>query len=435
MRWVRTCLVAAVHASWVAWALAAPSHAAGRETAPASPASSVSPAGAGDYFPDWSTVTPGFYPLSPAAVAQPVIGPEDVTDANAYFVADPFLVHDSSTWYLFFEVTTPVGRIALATSPDGLQWTYQHIVLSETFQLSYPHVFRWQGTYYMTPESAARQSVRLYRATSFPDSWQFVTELVKGRPYADPSVFRHDDRWWMFVGNGSSDSCFVFYSDSLESGWSPHPMSPIVAGNRGRARPGGRAIVLSGDRLHRLAQNSTPTYGRALRVFQVDVLTTTSFAEHEIPESPIVQASGSGWNADGMHHCDPWWTGDRWLAAVDGHAAGAWRIGIYTTPAITSTDEQAMSGARLLAAPNPFRSVTILRFEASPATAVATQLAIYDAAGRRIVRRALPESIARSGVFAWDGLDAQGRPAPAGVYLCRLQAGSRAATTRLVRVQ
>jgi hypothetical protein len=49
----------------------------------------------------------------------PVLTAEDVTDVPAGFVADPFLVEESSTWYLFFEVYnthSQQGDIAIATS-------------------------------------------------------------------------------------------------------------------------------------------------------------------------------------------------------------------------------------------------------------------------------------------------------------------------------
>ena len=192
-----------------------------------------------DDLPDWTTLSPDFFPLSPGSYSQPVLRAADVTDATAIFVADPFLLHEADTWYMFFEVTTPMGKIALATSPDGMNWTYQQIVLGESFQLSYPYVFKHQGDYYMTPESSVRHSVRLYRAVSFPDSWQYVGDLVHGGNFADPTVFEFQDRWWMFVGTATSDSCFLYTSDSLTNHWTLHPQSPIVAGNRGRARPGG----------------------------------------------------------------------------------------------------------------------------------------------------------------------------------------------------
>jgi len=75
-----------------------------------------------------------------------------------------------------------------------------------------------------------------------------------------------------------------------------------------------------------------PSFGQKVRAFEVDTLTKTGYVEHEIPESPVLEESGSGWNGNGMHFVDPWWTGDRWIAGVDGTGVYNWCIGIYHTP-------------------------------------------------------------------------------------------------------
>src|SRR5688572_924170 len=78
--------------------------------------------------------------LEPAtAVANPVITRDSVTDVQAFFVADPFMLKVDGTWHMFFEVMnrrTGRGEIGLATSRDGITWTYQAIVLREPVHLS-----------------------------------------------------------------------------------------------------------------------------------------------------------------------------------------------------------------------------------------------------------------------------------------------------------
>jgi len=109
-------------------------------------------------------------------------------------------------------------------------------------------------------------------------------------------------------------------------------------------RPGRQQIFcVDNGRIIRLAQKCDVIYGEQVRVFEVDVLTRTDYAEHEIPESPILNRSGSGWNALGMHQYDPWWTGSQWICAVDGcNTNYAWSIGIYVSepsspPSTTTT--------------------------------------------------------------------------------------------------
>jgi len=89
-----------------------------------------------------------------------------------------------------------------------------------------------------------------------------------------------------------------------------------VRGNAGKARPAGRCVVYAGDRILRLAQKCDVSYGEAVRAFEIVQLDRQHYAEAEIPESPILQASGQGWNAHGMHTCDPWWSA-RWRSRSD----------------------------------------------------------------------------------------------------------------------
>jgi hypothetical protein len=393
------------------------------------------PAPAGDvtYVPDWSAVEAPFYPLVPAAPVQPVLSAADIHDTYAAFVADPFIVYENSVWYMFFEVAVPLRRIALAMSYDGVLWKYERIVLSEDFHISYPLVFRADGDWYMTPESAATETVRLYRAAAFPRGWLHVADLVSGRPFADPTIFYRDGLWWMFVGDAAGETCWLYFSHLLDAEWTEHPQSPIVSGNRARARPGGRVVLLSDGRAYRIAQNGTPSYGSAARVFAIDVLTTTAYAEHEIAASPIVEASGSGWNKDGMHHVDAWWTGDHWLAAVDGIADGVWSIGVYRTVQHPTAAPPGATGMALRAVPNPTRAATTFVWLPPAATATTqppSRLVVYEPSGRRVFARLLPAGATRS---TWNGTDARGRAVAAGVYFCALfQDGAAPAVTRVV---
>ena len=252
----------------------------------------------------------------------PILTAQDVTDVHAEFVADPFMFKENGEWNLFFEVLnaeTQQGDLGLATSPDGLAWTYQHIVIDEPFHLSYPHVFAWQGDYYMVPESLEANEVRLYKAVDFPHRWEFVAPLLSGGTYIDPTVFRHEDKWWMFVETNlmAFDTLRLYYADSLTGTWLEHPDSPIVQGDANIARPGGRVIAV-GDKLIRYAQDDEPSYGNQVWAFVIEEITPTSYRERAV-SLPIIGSSGEGWNQEGMHHIDAHQIGpNQWIAAVDG---------------------------------------------------------------------------------------------------------------------
>ena len=259
---------------------------------------------------------------APLSIANPIMAREQVTDVRAAFVADPFLLPYRGEWHLFFEVLNHdrrTGEIGWASSRDATAWTYRGIILSEPFHLSYPCVFEHEGDVFMVPETLDAGSVRLYRADPFPTRWEPVAELIPGR-LADATPFRFDGRWWMFAcpAPSSHDALSLFCADTLQGHWREHPASPLMTGDKSRARPGGRVIAWDG-RLYRVAQDCGPRYGSGVRVFEITCLTSDLYAERECTESPILGPTGKGWNGKGMHHVDAWpISPGRWIAAVDG---------------------------------------------------------------------------------------------------------------------
>lgn len=257
--------------------------------------------------------------LSPHSSADnPVLTKKDITDVPADFVADPFMVMENNSWYLFIEVlnaNTKKRDIGLAMSQDGIHWHYKQIVLSESFHLSYPYVFRWKDAYYMIPETSQKHSIRLYRASDFPIKWSYVTTLVEGRPFVDSSIVFFNDKWWIFTSSTSQDILWLYYSSALEGPWIEHPQSPIIKNNDNIARPAGRIIFMNHS-LVRFAQNS---YGMYVRAFMINELTTTRYEESEISQTPIIGYTGFGWNGGGMPHIDAHEVAkDKWIACVDG---------------------------------------------------------------------------------------------------------------------
>jgi hypothetical protein len=253
--------------------------------------------------------------------AEPILSRENVSDVDAEFVADPFLVRDADMWCLFFEVANRrrgKGEIGLATSVDLRRWDYQGIVISERHHLSYPYVFSHGGRWYMTPETGEAGVVLLYEADRFPYEWAVRTELLKRHSPLDPSPFHFSERWWMFIETSGSERCdelSLYHSDELLGCWTEHPRSPVIRQDPSRARPAGRVIVGNGRPI-RFAQDCSGEYGAAVSAFEVIDLSATSYSERPLG---IVLAPGAGGAyRNGMHHIDAAKVGAQWLACVDG---------------------------------------------------------------------------------------------------------------------
>ncbi len=397
-------------------------------------------ASASEVYPDWSFVQSPPFPLVPSPGENPVLTAEDVTDQHTDYVADPFLMRTDDGWYMFFEAFGGLpqrGSIALATSADGSDWVYDQIVLAEPYHLSYPFVFRCDGRYYMLVSGDQNLGVDLYRADAFPYGWNRVVTLMDSLLAIDPTPLWHDGTWWLFASGLNDGTCRLYFADRLGGPWSAHPLNPIVTGC-GVSRPAGRFIVYDGDRVIRLAQKCDGVYGEAVRAFEVTTLSRTEYQEVEIAESPVLQAGGSGWNALGMHQCDPWLVGNHWMAAVDGHGEdGRWSIGIYLSAAVfPSGDPESEIAAdptnAVSVRPDPCRmglpfTVTVRRADlASPVC-----IWLCDPSGRCL--RTLESDL--RGDMLWNGRNATGQLLQSGLYYIHASSEGRESVAHLVLVR
>jgi hypothetical protein len=202
--------------------------------------------------------------------------------------ADPFLVSAPEGRFVFFEdIASDTGRGAISRVelyPDGTLSPVMR-VLERDYHLSYPLVFRTGDQWLMLPETAANRTIELYRAVSFPDSWELDRVLVENVRAVDTTPFEHDGRTWIFSSIGPADGAqtetlSLFWADSLTAEWHPHPLNPVIADVRS-SRPAGRVIVRDG-RLVRPAQDGSRGYGSALVFNEILELTTEGYRETEV---------------------------------------------------------------------------------------------------------------------------------------------------------
>ena len=255
-----------------------------------------------------------FLNLQPtSAIKNPAISRKDVTDTFTAFVADPFMVRVQDDWLMFFEIFNQQkdrGEIAFARSKDGYKWHYQRIILSEGFHLSYPYIFEFESNWYMIPESCEANSVRLYKATNFPDRWELVSEILVGSRFVDASILSFEGVWWLFVGveptEGTSCNMLrLYYADNLLDRWVEHPMSPIVSNDSKVSRPAGRIRQIDG-KLVRFAQDCSVTYGYNVAAIQIESLTKDHYLESKIlhDRDYLFELGTRSFNRIGMHHLD-----------------------------------------------------------------------------------------------------------------------------------
>lgn len=202
--------------------------------------------------------------------------------SSRHYVADPFGLPDGGSPVLLVEAFDYLRRrghvAAISTSSAG------PVDLQPVFppdgHMSYPYMFTWRGDVYCTPESCAQRSVTLWRAVDFPHEWKRICTLVDDFPAADPSVVRHEGRWYLFCTDddlGTDSNLHIYHAEELTGPWHPHVLNPVKTDARS-ARPAGTPFRVD-DRLCRPAQNGSARYGGALVVNEVTALTPTTFDE------------------------------------------------------------------------------------------------------------------------------------------------------------
>lgn len=217
------------------------------------------------------------------------------------FVADPFGIRRDGRMDVVMEEWDHRRRnariVAVESGGDG-EFSEPRTVMDPSFHVSYPFLLEWEGELYCIPETGRLNRVDLYRCTKFPGGWVRVGSLIESFPAQDPTVFRHDGRWWLMCGSRrlASTELHAWHADDLLGPWRPHPGNPLKTDIRS-SRPGGTPFVHDGQ-LYRPAQDGSRTYGGAMAINRVQRLTPTEFEEELVT---VIQPDRRGPYRGGVH--------------------------------------------------------------------------------------------------------------------------------------
>jgi hypothetical protein len=206
------------------------------------------------------------------------------------FYADPHIIQKDGRYYIFIEefiFGTDRGFISVIEMDETGNYQAPRPVLERPYHLSYPFVFKHEDDYYMIPETQSNRTVELYKCVDFPHRWEFTMNLMEDIRAGDATLYRQNDRWWMFAtvtvtrGASLADELCIFSSASLLSNdWQPHPKNPIVSDCR-KARPAGK-LFRHGDGLYRPGQNSSYRYGYGFMLSEIKQLTADDYQEETV---------------------------------------------------------------------------------------------------------------------------------------------------------
>ncbi len=215
------------------------------------------------------------------------------------YLADPFPDPSGKTGYVLvedYDHSTHRGVIsAVDLAGDGTV----RVVIDAGVHASYPFLFENEGWMYCVPETFQAEETRLYRTKSFPDNWELVATILPKMRILDPTIFEHQNRWWLLCtmdGAGANTKLYAFHAEAPLGPWEPHLLNPIKT-DISSSRPGGVPFVHNGD-LYRPAQDSSDSYGGAVTINRVDLLTPIAFVEEEVRR---IRPPASGKYPAGIH--------------------------------------------------------------------------------------------------------------------------------------
>ncbi|MFD0836293.1 hypothetical protein ACFQ0I_10985 [Mariniflexile aquimaris] len=207
------------------------------------------------------------------------------------FWADPFIIKHKNEYIIYFEELKKngIGRISCLVLDSDFNILKKREIIDKDYHLSFPNVFKVENNYFMIPESSQTNSLQLYECIKFPFEWEFKMNLISDIKLLDAIWIFHDNMYWILANkidgfeHENNERLYIYYSKDLFSNkWTPHSNNPVIT-NASLARNAGQ-IYLSNNKMYRISQNCSETYGGNLVVNEITELTINKYSEIKMNE-------------------------------------------------------------------------------------------------------------------------------------------------------
>lgn len=216
--------------------------------------------------------------------------------------ADPFCFRQGPLTHIFveqYDYRTGRGCIAVINHSSNRYFGEPKVVIEMPFHMSYPYLLEYDSKIYCVPEISQSRQVCLFRAESFPDHWVKHKVLIHDFAAEDSTIFFHNRRWYLLCCNLEDQDQTKLYgwtAQDLFGPWQPHPLNPLKCDPRS-SRPAGPPFEHNGS-LFRPTQDCSDTYGGAVTITQIKVLSPKEFKEEMIAR---IEPDPNGPYPDGLH--------------------------------------------------------------------------------------------------------------------------------------
>lgn len=200
------------------------------------------------------------------------------------FLADPFAVCDvenANKLHIFFEAFDFRKRkgIIQYTCFDK-EFSPPVTVIEELNHLSYPYILQNGDEVLIIPECFESKTIALYKAKSFPYEWRKNYEMIKDFKGVDNTIIQRNGKYWMFTSDkreGVPYNLKIFFADTLNGKWNPHPNNPVKSDIRS-SRSAGTPFEYNSSLYRPSMDNSEMNEGRIV-INKITKLTTTEYEE------------------------------------------------------------------------------------------------------------------------------------------------------------
>lgn len=197
-----------------------------------------------------------------------------IRNSIRYWAADPFVFAHEGRIFIFAELYdyfTRRGGIGYCEWLGSSFGPWKKVI-SEDFHLSYPFIFEANGTVWILPESSSDHSLFLYRAVSFPDTWERADVLRENVEYADTTPFIWNGQKYAISYVVADASRYAVALLDLDRPNHDQFLSSLDSVNT--RRPAGKTFVIS-EKHYRPAQICIRKYGEALAFYQFELIGNT----------------------------------------------------------------------------------------------------------------------------------------------------------------
>lgn len=232
-------------------------------------------------------------------------------EEDGSFRADPFGYTFSNENYIFYEYynyrhANPKGEIRVLKVNNAFEVQSDSVVFAPQYHTSYPSIIKTSNEIFLCPETYQSGTISLYEFEEFPHKIRQAAVLSDFIQGIDPSIFYHEDRWWMFFGDfrlSANKNVYLAHSKDLFGPWTIHKkcdfFKPLISAFSGSRMAGG--VLTHNNKLYRLGQYCVDGYGRAICLYEITKINPLEYEERFIRYIKPQGTSFQKYNA-GLHH-------------------------------------------------------------------------------------------------------------------------------------